>query len=405
MLDEVINFSSTYYQSNQNHICNLPTMQAPTASNQNSQVIFELDNNVGIIDPAAETLSCLDAAYKLLMSILYEKNKANIKYKRNNSILGLIKSIKPESLHVYSSITSTKIDATHSGFMAYLFEAWKKEAGVKLRPDVFFYTFISELINCIHDNPEKFRGIFTTKKDKQEINIVGLTVEKLMDRLSDLIENKEFFNIVTKTTFNTAPTHFNQVMGIAMANIGTPYFSYSTSKCGIPRVAVESSQDEWLKLVDALTAMHSIVAPICEASDFYIRTLIDRIKKLIEAAFVTKDASFFKDMFVYGVNGQCRSGHDEPVHLEGWARELYMGSYSRYAKMAYYEHLIERYNSHVNCLPYRNKDDPSNISYFVSITGMTSSYFEHGFLNPEYNIFHCNMTHSENEAIYISLAN
>jgi hypothetical protein len=55
---------------------------------------------------------------------------------------------------------------THSGLIYYLHACWAKELGCVLRPDMVYYTIVSEIATYVVDNPEKFRSLFSNSKSK-----------------------------------------------------------------------------------------------------------------------------------------------------------------------------------------------------------------------------------------------
>lgn len=349
-----------------------------------------------IADPQVETISNLEGTHTWLKTIYVAKNPHSFDKEIESSI-------DESSVKIYpDSIIPKKINITHEGLIHYVFAAWREEYGVVLSPDMLYFTIISEIKNHIIENPSKFRDIFTPSNDKQDLVIVGLTIDKLVEKIGEVVPCKEFFQLVTDTTFNTAPEHFKQVMGITFADAGTPYYNYGTTKCGIPKICILGNEQEWKKLLQSVNKIKNLTASICPIMASYLSIVNSTIQQIIEASIDTINVDFFRKMFIYGKNHQCGSGHAK-VKLDGWIRNFYIGNYYLNNFCGYRKYIMQ-YSSHLNCLPYANKEDPANEQYYFYACGLASSYLDDGFLLPEYSIAHCEIVHPKKSEIYNAIS-
>lgn len=396
--------------------------------NPATSLIFELENNIGILDPKQEKLPNLEGAHTWLSSIFSAKNKEKSNPDGSRTILSFdappvqptdsgrsirygspvtkkhIPPINKDSVVILDDgLISSQMDATHQGLMQYLFSAWAKELGVVLKPDIIFYTIISEIKNEIINDPETYRQLFTTSDKKTKIILVGLTIDNLMNALESQIPCRDLFNLITKTSFSTAPVHFNQILGITMADMGTPYYYYGSTRCGIPRVAISGDESEWLKLIGIVTDLKNIFEPLSKMLGRYLEIIFGTLNDLVKAVFYDKNNDYLREMFIYHKNPYCGSGH-EPIVLKGWARHFYIGEYFTSSRKFYYDEYINKFRSHINCLPYNNEDDPNDIKYYFYACGLSSSRIVDGFLYPEYNIAHCEIVHSNKKEIFDVIA-
>ena len=356
----------------------------------NNGVAFIFDENIGLPDPKVESVAILNGPHDWLKAMFKAKSKLHYK-----PIAEICKTIDPESVQIFAdSIISNKMEYTHPGFIQYVFTAWVNELGVVLKPDVLFYTIISEIKDAIINKPDNFKKLFTTLDEKTEIEVVHLTIDKLVDALEQLIPCKELFDIITKTEFDTAPFYFKQVLGITMADMGTPYYSYSTSKCGIPKLRVLGDIGNWENLCRAIDGLQKLLAPCSSQVGKYLLLALETINEIMAAAFTKNDREFFQNIFTYAKNAKCGSGHAKVV-MNGWIKNFYINHQSPY---------IRDYSSHLNCLPYIDKDDPSKIMYYFYASGLSSSYVIDGYLYPEYNIAHCQITHPDAKMIFDTMA-
>lgn len=344
-------------------------------------------NNIGLENPMRTRTNKNIKSEDFLKIMLQSKSK-------NFDNGYLIKEINSETVQILdNSIMSEKTDATHCGLMQYIYYAWANELGVVLKPDVFFYTIISEIRDQIVCNPENYREIFTKTSGKQKLEIYELTIEKLVDCLKDHIPNQQFFDIITKTSFTTAPTHFSQVLAITMADMATPYYDYITLSCGIPKITVLGKKIDWLELILSVLKLRKIFL-----NSSIINTYLVKVSNLIDKfylAFINKNDKFFENIFTLVKNPMCGSGHS-PVVINGWICDLYINN----------PEYINAYPSHLSCLPYMDEDkhNPNNNSYYYYTTGLTSSQIIDGFLYPEFNIQHCMIKHKKAEKIFNILA-
>jgi hypothetical protein len=353
-----------------------------------SGIIFEFSKGTGLPDPGIEKPSNFSGVHDWLKAMILAKSDYNI--------YSFCETIKSDSIQILdNNFVAKQIDATHQGLIQYMFHAWAKELGVVLKPDMFFFTIVSEIKNQILKNPDEYKNLFTESENKEQITLINLTIDKLMVALEHRIPCKELFNLITKTSFSTEPIHFKQVMGIIMADMCTPYYDYSCMACGIPKIVVLGSRIDWEKLITTISSLQTIFKS-CEVLSSYFSGLLTTVIQLITAVFVNKDANFFDNMFIYYKNPQCGSGHARIV-MEGWVRKFYIqDKYLRY---------INDFPSHLNCLPHDIKDlDGFTIDYYFYVAGMCSSRIVNGYLYPEYNIAHCKILHPDKKVIFDILA-
>lgn len=346
-------------------------------------IIFELQDGIGLSDPKEESLHKYKEVNDWLKTMVYARSKFP-----NFTI-----STKDSLRILDDTIMSDKMDATHAGLIQYIYNAWARELGVVLKPDIFFYTIISELKEKIIDDPISYHDLFTKVDKKEDIVVINLTIERLVVALKERIQNQELFNIITQTTFSTEPKHFKKVVGITMANMATPFYTYISTKCGIPVIAVLGSEMDWQVLLMAVIDLKKIFSNLTIISQYLLKVM-ELINNFIKSVFKNKNSDFFKNMFTYQKNSRCESGHS-PVIIDGWIRDLYIEKHD----------WLRNYPSHLSCLPYKNRDDPKNVKYYFYACGLTSSRIVDNFLYPEYNIIHCQLMDNNAEEIFDILAN
>jgi hypothetical protein len=222
---------------------------------------------------------------------------------------------------------------THTGLIYYYHYCWAKELGAVLRPDILWYTIISELTRHILIKPENFRHLFTNSDEKQSILVRTPTTElvnvnTLTNRLAECMPNKKLFKTICDTKFESEDKGANYAIRTVFANMCIPFYQYFSTLCGIPSVDLESRLDDWIVLYDAIESLCTL----------FRSSYLERCKNLVaniiyfgfnkyEYALFDKmnygdPVEFFTDIFHYGENDICMSGHAK-YKVRGWLREFY----------------------------------------------------------------------------------
>lgn len=263
---------------------------------------------------------------------------------------------------------------THAGLIYYFHQCWAQEIGACLRPDMFWYTIVSELANEILDNPVKYKHLFSDQDKKTDIiiltdDITDLDVETLIDQMKNIIANKEFLNIICNTRFDSEVPNSNLAILMTFACMATPYFNYMTTRCGIPHLQIEGTQEEWEKLYNSCKDLEKVGLNSNKCND-YIKRVTNLIANIIFHCFgkrtldmkpITENTEeFFNNVFHYGKNTRCGSGHDDVI-VQGWIRDLYFKNY---------DYDLHKFNTHINYVPYRNIETKR---MFCKVTGLTYS--------------------------------
>ncbi|CAI2358302.1 Domain of unknown function (DUF4419)-containing protein [uncultured virus] len=381
---------------------------------------FTLINNVNKPDPKVESLDTTTVQPSHWVTIIFaslnQKTFHNeIAYNDALKLAKTLGTVTDDNFKLIESSTiSTKIDYTQQGLAQALFIAWANEHGFALGPDMLLSTVISEVVAAVCDKPNDFKHLFTASQStgKTVLNLSeGLTIDSLIKHLSQHIPNKQLVDITTNTTFSCAPPHYSQVMGIALANMASPYYEYWSTMCGLPMIRLLGTDEDWLRLHTRLLELADVFSSQVDPESaecwvnplaFYHLDSLKFMKQYIQRAASTvqdiikakadNDAEFFKGIFSYRANPKCGSGHDD-VLMDGWIRTFYRSQ----------RNLMSQYPSHINCLPYIDKTSDVPV-YKVYVAGLTSSQVEDGILYPEYNIGHFIIDHDEAETLYKILA-
>lgn len=291
------------------------------------------------------------------------------------------------------TIHNSKYDFTHCGLIYYLHGCWAKELGCVLKPDMIYQTILSEITKCILKYPTDFKFLFMDGDTKQNINLIiesadkgCFDIEQLNDILKNTVKNKEFYNLICNTSFSTDGLFGREVRLMTFANMGVPYFNYMTTMCGIKSVSVDGTQYDYERLLVNLTKLKKIFETNVkyikkDISIFnFLQKNIETVVNILHYTFDKKykqfniynsAEDFYSDIFHYGENTKCGSGHDE-FKVYGWARNFYNTT----------QEDLSHFQSTLCYVPYTNIESKKT---FVQVAGMTHSIIENNIAYPEYN--------------------
>lgn len=215
----------------------------------------------------------------------------------------------------------------------------------------------------VKSDPEKFQHLFTDSKDKQEIlvrNLSGtdLNLQILYEALKKKIPNDiNAFCPEFSTTTESSRTAFCA----AFSDMASPYYDYHMTLCGIPKIKVFGTEDDFLLMKKSI---HDIISFFQDHTAIisYLNDVLPLINNLSE-----NDSEVWKDFF-YVV--ECGSGH--PYKVCGWINKFFIKEYSD----------VEIYPC-ANIVKYKNID--TNIKYEKYVGLFCSSLDDDNYLIPEFS--------------------
>lgn len=304
---------------------------------------------------------------------------------------------------------SSKI--THAGLIHYLHLCWAQEKGCELRPDMLYYTVISEIASEILANPERYVHLFSDSQTKPTIVVLVddeniVKADRLVEAMRDVVNSPEFLSTICDVKFDSDVPDASYARKMVFACMGTPFYDYMGTRCGIPHVDIVGSLEDWKTLESAVNKLSTFLTKSKQCTA-YLKTVHDIITNIIIYTFdevlvavsddFTKMGSsvddFFNDIFHYGRNTHCGSGHPDNV-VKGWAKLLYFSGSRK-------ETELSNLPSHVNYVPFTL--DFSEKTFCQAVTLAYSDLDESSnTLRPGYGIITYEIT---NEDTFTKLAN
>lgn len=163
----------------------------------------------------------------------------------------------PESVLVIKS-TDRKVSlngrSKHHLLNAIL-HAYNNHVGLRLTPDDILQCFSSVVVQCINDNSEKYRDVFVNHQGKKKLVVVTETPPGVFDwgsllgLMSAEIDKNVKTSLGLESEFSNTTDVTRSVSHMMKMAAFKSYFSYGFMLCcGIRKVQLTGTLDDWLKL-------------------------------------------------------------------------------------------------------------------------------------------------------------
>lgn len=189
-----------------------------------------------------------------------------------------------------------------NSFIGTILESYNKHIPLELKPDHIWFNIMGNLAHYIDKNSEKFRPYFVNFDGKKELTIntmydvmsLSPSNDDVWDKLFDQIHNLIKSNVKNDLAewsipdFSTS-TKKDKLIGkfILMAACKN-FFSYGFSTCcGIPKITILGTQDDWIllkKKLDKLDIFNDSVlsdwkTKLCTVLDHFIDSFNNNVDK------------------------------------------------------------------------------------------------------------------------------
>jgi hypothetical protein len=261
----------------------------------------------------------------------------------------------------FEPITTIEAKITHKNYLDYLTECWKRHYGVIISPTIFWNMVLSNLAYEVNKNPNKYRKYFTASDEKQEICVQqgGNKIDTAL-----LIEGVTW-KIPTDIVIHCFPDYTTDTEKAKIANytafldMVSPYYNYSMYLCGIPKVKVLGTLDDW----NLFIAKCMKIAETIPEFKKYLGVVRKRIVSIYE------DSCNYSQIFTLE---PCGSGSQ--IEVAGWITDFYIEQ----PCVTYPENFI----SCISKIDYHNYNDGKNYRLYA---GLFTSIVENDYLVPDFD--------------------
>lgn len=263
----------------------------------------------------------------------------------------------------------------HNGYIEYLMAAWYNDCGIEISPWYIWNVILHQLCQIVNNDPEKYRHIFTKSGGQIQITLYDeFNIHEFINQVGKHIS----FNINEfLPNFDNAyiPINYKECMYGLFGEMVKNYYSCMVTSCGVPKVRIIGSKDEWNKIISTLNNINEMFASKSSRLP-YITKCITTVTKFIN----NLENRDYWGKFFYIKN--CGSGSQKEIggHIMGLLS-------SDMILTSGFPEMISRY-------PFIDNTRAIPVNSFYISGMMYSSLDSEGILVPEY---HYNISYLDND--------
>jgi hypothetical protein len=183
------------------------------------------------------------------------------------------------------------------------------------------YLIVSELATAVNQNPEIFRDIFTYSSEKEKIVVIsnslvrgnpasdwGATLNLFEEQLAKKVPPTTMDALLPR--FSTETIESRAATLVAFMDMAQSFYVYKTrSMCGIPRIRLDGTAEDWQKLFVVTEEMSRIFGNRTPLLKMYFQHLIPLVSKIADQASGTAlDNEFWSSIYKFNsVSGGTRA--------------------------------------------------------------------------------------------------
>lgn len=192
-----------------------------------------------------------------------------------------------------------------------------------LRPEVLMYLVINEIATAVNQNPDLFRDIFTSSSEREKIEVIDNALVRGnpasdWSRTLNMFEGKLAEKVPPATmgalllNFTTGTAESRAATLVAFMDAAQSYYEYHTgTMCGIPRIRLDGSADDWQKFCSSIEAASRIFGRT-DLMKLYFQHLMPVVSTIADQAIGGKvDNEFWASIYKW----RSESGGDR---CQGW---------------------------------------------------------------------------------------
>jgi hypothetical protein len=185
--------------------------------------------------------------------------------------------------------------------------AFAEHYPLALRPEVILYLVTSVVAETVKRNPERFRALFTTAQGKQTIevrhdNLVRGYPESPWHEVFPMF-NRDLCKQVPGTLmgymlpdFSTRTPEVDAATMVTFMDAASPFYDYRVmTKCGIPRIRLLGTTEDWAKVHVAVAHLGKLFGPYIPG---YFERILPHVAMLAgQADDAGRDYDFWRSIY------------------------------------------------------------------------------------------------------------
>lgn len=274
-----------------------------------------------------------------------------------------------------SSIPSDGV-VIHKNLIHYLTICYDHHLGMVLTPDMIFYTILCDIAIAIKANVELYRPLLSNTQPggKTKLTIVSTEPEEMdFGALIKELEKHSPVDVSLFTAqFSTTSVASELAMRAAFLDALSVYYEYANTCCGISRIIVRGTMQDWQALEEKVTALSAFF----QRTDQRLSDYLKGAAKGVLNVYSSRDPAHWVKFFEIE---RCDSGHTDVV--EGWV-SLFYPSCSGFGMEYTTNKDYYNFDSHVSKVSWTNDDTGRK---FAIIAGLFHSRVsQDNILEPEF---------------------
>lgn len=228
----------------------------------------------------------------------------------------------------------------HRSYLEYIKTCWADHHGLVISPHALWFTALRTFAKYVVANSESLRDLIVGFDGKKTVEqVMGGVNRSALDQLAGELTAKatdqsKISKLLDLPKFSTMDTEANINFIAVTGELLSPYFNYVGTKCGIPKVRIEGTREDYLLMAKYADKFREHFKSVADLEQFFSR-IIDNAKTLagffpttdnsgsMLSSFynmisnqlkpVLSDVQFLREIFAIR---QCGSGH--PDEYYGW---------------------------------------------------------------------------------------
>lgn len=208
-------------------------------------------------------------------------------------------------------------DARFNGYFGYLGWAYNTHQGIVVSPTLIWYSVLAEIAVHVKGNAEHYRHLFTNSPERKNITVQG-SAELGIDPRDFVVQLRASVPMDVNLffpEFSTATEGYHIAASAAFCDAVSPYYNYMMYACGISRVKVEGTVQDWDNLLASLAALGELF----DKAAPWAQRIAPYIAKMRAAADGEVDVDFWRRIY-----SEDRCGSGSQVLVNGWFKSFAM---------------------------------------------------------------------------------
>lgn len=246
---------------------------------------------------------------------------------------------------VHHNLLEGNPETVSKGFLGHLSHAYSYHRPIEIAPHDLWLIVLTELANAIKLQPDRCRPLFTRSDTKTTIVIpvsdpTDINLDYLFAELRALapVDIDKFIPEVS-----TLDDLARVTLYAAFADGVQHYYEYMTLMCGIPKIRLLGTQEDWKKLILSASFIKGYFGAVEYTKVVEYMTRVGEIFEQIHDSYDRPDMEdFWRDIYTHK-----NVGSGQQRDIDGWIKDLYFGNHGK---------RLENFLTSVAIVPYKNLD-------------------------------------------------